>query len=80
MVGPLDVDEGSSWADPSSFLAQFRDAWYLCSLPKTSLMSGIPACLKFPTCLFLQRSSKVARSAATVLTKSMSKMCVTREA
>jgi hypothetical protein len=29
-------------------------------------MSGIPACLKLPACLFLQRSSRVARRTAKV--------------
>jgi hypothetical protein len=44
----------------SLVLAQLPDAQCLCSLPKTRLRSGIPACLKLPTCLFLLRSSKVA--------------------
>ena len=50
------------------------------SFLKTRLMSGQVACLKLPICLFLQSSAELAGSAAKVLTKSMSKMCMTREA
>jgi hypothetical protein len=60
----------------SRFVVRLPDA----SFPKTRFMSGQAACLKLPACLFLQLSSKSAGSAAKVLTKSMSKMCMTREA
>lgn len=49
------------------------------SFPKSRLISGLAACLKLRTCLFFQRSTKLDGSAAKVLTKSMSKMCMTRE-
>ena len=49
------------------------------SHPKIRLMSGLAACLKLHTCLLFQRSTKLDGSAAKVLTKSMSKMCMTRE-
>ena len=47
--------------------------------PKIRLMSWIAACLKLRACLLFQRSTKLDGSAAKVLTKSMSEMCMTRE-
>ena len=71
------LDENAERACSS---VQLPDAYFLCLLPKTRRKSELLACLKLPVCLFLQRSSKSARSAANVLTKDMSKMCVTCEA